>query len=425
MDLTVRSTTALSGEIEPQPSKPHTQFASALALLAGGKSVIEHPLRVKDTNVMLQAAEAMGATVKRTQERWSIWGVEGSLRPTKNVIDARNSGTVLSLLTSIATLAPAITVLNGDSQLRSRPMPALLRSLRRLGGDVYSTKSDESPPFVVFGGKLKGGKTRLGELNARYLPALLLPCPYAEERVTFSFEWTENPSQLGLALELMDAAGAGVSERRGELEVAKKTYRAFRFSVPQELSTAAPFVVAAALTESRLRIGGVKKIIGRDVPFLAVLKRAGIRLEASKKGFYVEGEQSPRATKLDLSPLPELLPIVALLACKAKGRTFIQNAEEARTMKSDRISATARELRRMGARILERRDGLLIEGPARLKGCEVDGHGDYAVVAALVVAGMLAEGKTTVKNGVQALRTSHSRFISTFQALGAEIGYST
>ncbi|GAH90046.1 unnamed protein product, partial [marine sediment metagenome] len=125
MDIIVRPTERLSGEIEPQPSKLHTQFASALALLAEGKSVIEHPLRVKDSYVMLQVAEAMGATVKRTQDRWSIWGVNGNLKPAQNVIDAKNSGTALSLLTPIAALAPMITVLNGDTQLRSRSMPVL------------------------------------------------------------------------------------------------------------------------------------------------------------------------------------------------------------------------------------------------------------------------------------------------------------
>ena len=92
-------------------------------------------------------------------------------------------------------------------------------------------------------------------------------------------------------------------------------------------------------------------------------------------------------------------------------------------MKSDRISAIARELRRMGGKVLERRDGLLIQGPAKLRGCEVDGHEDYAVITALIVAGLLADGKMVIKNGTKALRTSCSRFISTFQGLGADIGY--
>ena len=423
MDLIVQPATGLSGELEPQPSKLHTQFASALALLAGGKSVIERPLRVKDTNVMLQAAEAMGATVKRAQDRWSIWGAGGGLKPAQNVIDAKNSGTALSLLTSIAALAPAITVLNGDTQLRSRPMPALLRFLRRLGADVHSTKPDDSPPFVVFGGELAGGKVRLGEVNARYLPALLLPCPYGRKQVELSFKRSQKNPQLELILELAKRAGVEVSPRGKKLLIPNRPYRTFSFRVPQELAAAAVFVVAAALTDSKLKLRGVKDVAGRDVAFLDILRMAGLKVQVSKKIFVVEGKQNPSAAKLDLSRVPELLPIIAVLACKAKGKTLIRNAGEARAMKSDRVSAMARELRRMGARVLEHDDGLLIHGPAKLKGCEVDGHDDYAVVAALVVAGLLAEGKTIVKNGVAVLRTSCSRFISTFHGLGADISH--
>jgi len=422
VDLIVRPAAELSGELEPQPSKLHTQFASAVALLAGGKSVIENPLRVKDTQVMLQAAEAMGATVKRTQERWSIWGVSGKPKLAQNVIDARNSGTALSLLTSIAALAPAITVLNGDTQLRSRPMPGLLKSLRRLGADVHSTKPDDSPPFIVFGGKVTGGKVQLGKVSAHYLPALLLPCPYAEKQVKLSIKQAQK-TQLKPILELTKKVGAEVSPWGERLLMPNRPYRAFSFRVPQELAAAAPFIVAAALTNSKLKLRGVKGVAGRDVAFLDLLKVAGLKLHSSKKGFIAEGKQNPRAAKLDLSHVPELLPMIAVLACKAKGKTLIRNAGEARTMKSDRISAVARELRRMGAKMLEHHDGLLIQGAAKLKGCEVDGHDDYAVVAALVVAGLLAEGETKIKNGVTALRTSYSRFISTFQGLGADIGH--
>jgi 3-phosphoshikimate 1-carboxyvinyltransferase len=423
MDLIVRPATGLSGELEPQPSKLHTQLASALALLADGKSVIEHPLRVNDTNVMLQAAEAMGTTVKRAQDRWSIWGVGGSLKPAQNVIDAKNSGTALSLLTSITALAPAITVLNCDTQSRSRPMPALLKSLRRLGAEVHSTKPDDTPPFVVFGGKLVGGKVHLGRVNARYLPAILLPCPYAVKRIELPFKWSLEDLQLELVLGLMKRAGVEVGQRGRKLLIPNRPYRAFNFRVPQELSSAAPFIAAAALTDSKLKLRGVKCVTGRDVAFLDLLRMVGLRVQASKKCFVVEGKQKTRAAKLNLSIVPELLPIIAVLACKAAGKTLIRNAGEARTMKSDRVSAMARELRRMGARVLEHHDGLLIQGPTKLKGCEVDGHDDYAVVAALIVAGLLAKGETKVKNGAEALKTSCTRFISTFQGLGADIGH--
>jgi 3-phosphoshikimate 1-carboxyvinyltransferase len=188
---------------------------------------------------------------------------------------------------------------------------------------------------------------------------------------------------------------------------------------------AAPFIVAAGLLDSRLRVRGMKEISFRDLNFLKALKSFGLKLCTSGKLIEVEGKYRLRGTKLDLSWAPELLPLMAVLSCAASGKTLIRNAEEARTMKSDRISAIAQELRRMQARVLEQSDGLVIQGPAKLKGCEVDGHGDYAVVSALAVAGLLAEGKTVIKNGADALSVSYSRFVSTFQSLGAEMSYSS
>ena len=422
MDLVVQPATSLSGEIEPPQSKLCTQIACALATLAEGKSTVESPLRVKDTTVMLKAAETMGATVKRTQERWSIWGVDGKPKPTQNVIDARNSATALGLLTSIAVLSSTPTVLTGDVQLRSRPMPGLLWALRYLGADVHSTKPDDTSPFVVFGGGLRGGKMRLSEIEARYLPAVLLPTPYVKNRIELLGRG-KKPLQLETMVKLMGTARVRVAGSGGKVSIPTHPYRAFNYKVPRELTSAAPFLVAAALTDSRLKLRGVKEMSGRDAAFLRALESFGMELHLSRRCIDVEGRRRLRAARLDLSWAPELLPIMAVLACGARGKTLIRNAEGARTMKSDRISAVARELRQMGGMVLERSDGLLVRGPAKLKGCEVDAHNDYAIAAALVVAGLLAEGKTTIEDGAQALPTSCSRFVSTFQGLGADIGY--
>ncbi len=424
VNLVVQPATSLSGEIELPPSKLYTQIACALAMLAEGKSTIESPLRVKDTMVMLKAAEVVGATVKRTQERLSIWGVGNNLKPAQNVIDAKNSGTAMSLLTSIATLASTPTIINGDTQLRSRPMPALLRALRRLGADIHSTKPDESPPFVVFGGGLNGGKVRLSEAEARYLPAVFLPAPHAKKKVEFSLP-SSKKFQLESTLKLMKTARAKITERKGVISILNHPYRAFNYRVRREVVGAAPFIVAAGLLNSRLKLRGAKEISFRDAAFLQGLKSFGLKLLSSGKSIEVEGRHRLRGTQLDLSWAPEILPLMTVLACGVRGKTIIRNAEEARVMKSDRISTIAQELRRMQARVLEQSDGLVIQGPAKLKGCEVDGHGDYAVASALAVAGLFAEGKTVIKNGAEALGTSFSRFISTFQSLGAEMSYSS
>ena len=424
MNLVVTPAGEISGEVEAPPSKLHTQMACALAVLCEGKSTIGSPLRVKDTTVMLKALETFGATVKRTQEKWSIWGTSGDLKPVQNVLDAKNSGTALRLLTSIACLSRTPCVVNGDVQLRSRTMPEFIRALRNLGADVHSTKPDDSPPFIIFGGGIRGGKVELTESEAPYAPAILLPTPYARKETEFKIR-AGRGLQVETALELMKVAGAKITRHKGRILIARRPYRPFDYSVRKEVAGAAPFIVAAGLTDSRLRLRGAKNLSPRDMAFIRAIKLFGVDIRQTRKGINIDGTHGLRATKLDLSWAPELLPLIAVLACRSKGRTLIRNAERAKRMKSDRISAIARELRRMGAKVLEREDGLIIQGPARLRGCEVDGHGDHSVAAALAVAGLVADGKTVVKNGGDALGTSYSRFLSTFQHIGADMSYST
>ncbi|MFH1821881.1 MAG: hypothetical protein ABH852_05540 [Methanobacteriota archaeon] len=419
MNLVIKPSASISGEVEAPPSKLHTQFSAALAILTGGKSTIESPLRVRDTNVMLKAAESLGATVKRAKERWSIWGVDGEIKSDKNMIDAKNSGTAMSILTAISTLSLTSIVLNGDAQLRSRPMPVFLKTLRSLGTEVYSTKPNDSPPFMVFGGGMAGGKISIGSLETRYLPAILIAAPYAKKKVELKLK----VEPLDPVSELMKIGRVKVVEKRNTISVPKQPYRVFSYRVPQEVAGTAPFMTAACLTNSKIKVTHSREMTKRDKEFLNYLKSFGILPHASRKSVNLEGGHKLKAAKLNLSSAPEFLPMFAVIACLAKGKTLLHGVAGARTMKSDRISAITNELRRMRGRLLERSDGLLIQGPVKLKGREVDGHNDYAITAALAVAGLIADDKTTIKNAADSLSSTYSRFISTFQTLGAEISY--
>jgi len=423
MNLVVTPAGEISGEVEAPPSKLHTQMACALAALCEGKSTIESPLRVKDTNVMLKALEAFGGTVKRTQERWSIWGINGEPKPVQNVLDAKNSGTALCLLTSIACLSRTSCVVNGDAQLRSRTMPGFIHALRNLGADVHSTKPDDSPPFIIFGGGIRGGRMRLTKSEAPYAPAIFLPTPYAEKETEFTIQVGCDP-HVETALELMKVAKAKITRGRKKILITRRPYSSFNYPVRREVAGAAPFIIAAGLTGSRLRLRGPRDISKRDRAFIKALRLFGVEVHRTGKWVEIEGKRELRAAKLDLSWAPELLPLMAVLACGGRGKTIIRNAERAKQMKSDRISAISTELRRMGAKVLEQEDGLIIQGPARLRGCKVDGHGDHLIAAALAVAGLAAEGKTVIKNGGDVLGTSYSRFLSTFQHIGADMSYS-
>ena len=304
MNLVVKPSTSISGEVDAPPSKLHTQFATVLAILPGGKSTIDSPLRTRDTTVLLKAAESLGATVKRGQERWSVWGVDGKIRPNENTLDAKNSGTSLNLLTAITTLSPTPLVLNGDPQLRSRAMPQFLKALRSLGAEVYSTKPNASPPFMVFGGGLAGGRLKIRSIEARYLPTILIAAPYAKKRV----ELKSRLEPLNFISELMKIGRVKVSHRKGIVSIPQQPYRVFSYRVPKEVSGAAPLAISACLTNSKIKIKHTGQITDRDNKFLEYLRSFGFPIHASKKAISVEGRRKLKAVRLNLSSAPELLP---------------------------------------------------------------------------------------------------------------------
>lgn len=423
MDLIVRPTEKLRGVVSPSPSKFYTQFATATSLLAEGKSTVRLPLSVDDTRVLLHAIESMGATVKRTKDRWSIWGAGEALKPSSQTIDAKRSIVSLSLMASLASLSPHTIVVVGSDRLRALPMPSLVRALQKLGVDVHSAKYDESPPFVVFGGELEGGKISLGgEMDPSFLPAFLLMAPLAKSQVELVLTPNLKGHLLDAAVEILKERGIGISTTRRGLRVSPGSFKPIRFSPPPDVFSIAPYVTAALLTDSKLRVSGISKAKNLS-QFIGLFEKVGADFEVTSRSLNVTRARRFGSRRISLEGFPELFPLISTLACTAEGTIKIMNAERARKAKSDRITAMAQGLERMGANIEENRDGLIVEGPADLKGEVVDGHDDDAVVAALGVAGLIAEGETVVKNRAEALRDSYQSFVSTFQDLGARMEY--
>lgn len=423
MDLAVAPVQKLDGKITPSPSKFYTQFATAAALLADEKSVVKSPLLVDDARGLVKAIEDLGATTKRTKKNWKIWGTGCPPKPASQKIDAKKSIMCLSLLTSLSSLTSRLMVINGKKQVRSQSVKTLLDALQKLGVDVHSTKSDESPPLVTFESEIKGGKISLSEnTNPRFLPAFLLLTPYAKEKVELRLVPEFKTPVTEMAVEIMKKSNIDISTTQRRLRVEPGEYKSFEVTPPLNMFSTFPYVAGAILTGSKLRIAKISKAKNVDA-FTSLLEKMGVKLERTSRSVKISSSQEIRGRRYSLKGFSETIPFAAVIACIANGKTRIINAERARNMKSDRISAMAEGLERMGAKIEEKKDGLVIDGPAELEGAKVNGYEDDAVVAALGVAGLLAEGETIVKNRAETLRETYPRFVSTFQNLGAEMSY--
>jgi 3-phosphoshikimate 1-carboxyvinyltransferase len=408
MRVVVGRVEGISGELIPPPSKFFTQFSVALAAVCEGRSEIRSPLSVGDTTCLLSSVEKLGGIAKKSEGKWVVWGTAGRPSPTGGVLDAKNSATSLSLLSSISALAGRTMVVTGDLQLRSRSFPELLLGLRRIGASVFSTKENDSPPFVIMGADLRGGKVWLG-VPDKYLPALILPCLFGEREYRLIAKGGE---RLQRAEELLKAAGVSI-RWKGNLVIRKQVPRGFRATVPRDPDLLAPFAVLAALTDSRVQIRGE----GR---FFSLLRRLDVAVKVGGGKVTLEGPQQPKPVRMDLSETPEFFPLLCVMACFAKGTSVFSNLSPARKAKSDRVSVMVKSLQKMGAKIEERRSEVLIKGPCSLKGCGVDAGGDPCTAAALIVAGALAEGKTAVE-GIESLRLTYPNFLGSLRKLGGEI----
>ncbi|MEM2878184.1 MAG: hypothetical protein QXG10_01320 [Candidatus Hadarchaeales archaeon] len=423
MDITVMPGSSVVGEVEALPSKYLTLIACAVAALGPGKSVIESPLQCKDTSAMLRSCENMGCTVKKSAGRWTVWGVQRDFTPVQNALDLKNSGTAISLMCGVASLSKIPLVLTGDSDLCRRPMPEMLESLRRTGATVYSTKQDEGPPFIAFGGGVSGGKADLRDLPINVVPPALIISPYADKKTRIIVPSDREKFTIEDTLDIMKNAGVSASKSGNTITVPQGTYRGMTYRVRKEICSAAPFITSSAILGSKITVTGCEKPSRRDELFMKTMGAFGIRLKRRGAKVGVERDML-KGARIDLAWGPELFPFFAVIGCYARGTTRISGINAARRMKSDRVSSMVRELKKLGAKIMDDGTSVVIQGPCRIKGGEVQSWNDYAVTSALAAAATGGDEKIVIKGGADCMGTTYSKFISAFKALGAEMSYS-
>lgn len=418
--MVVRPAEEVRPEFPLLPSKLHTQLACALSLLAREKVEIRSPLSSSETRVILKVIEDLGFLVKKSSSSWTIYPPD-RITLTKKSLSVGSSATALAMLSSALSLFRLSVVLTGDSSLRSRKMSSLLSAFRKMGLDVHSTKKDDTPPFIVFGGEAGGGRVSLTAGEVRHLPALAVAAPGTAEDTVLQFPAKDARLFVEPVLDVFGQARMRVESMPGILAFPKQTVSGFTYTVREELSSSAPFIILSLLRgrEVRFRPG---KISGRDQLFLSLLKKFGLGVSQTTRSIRLCAGR-PRGASVDLSQAPELLPIFAVLSCFARGRTEIRGLEAARSSKSDRVHAVFTALRRLGADAVVYQDRMVIKGSTSLGGGEVSGAGDYAVTAALCIAGALAKGEVTVVNGAEALRQAYPSFISVLKQMGVETSY--
>ncbi|MFC7250649.1 3-phosphoshikimate 1-carboxyvinyltransferase [Halomicroarcula sp. GCM10025324] len=427
MDVTIANST-VRGTAKAPPSKSYTHRA----ILAAGyaeSAQVHDPLVSADTRATMRAVEAYGGSVDRSADdsTLDVDGFHGRPETPDDVIDCANSGTTTRLVTATAALQDNLTVLTGDDSLRSRPQGALLDAIEQLGGRAESTRANDQAPLVVGSGVGGGSVAIPGDVSSQYITALLMAGAVTDEGIDIELTTALKSSPyVDITLEVLEAFGVDAEQTDDGYSVAGgQTYDPVggEYHVPGDFSSISYLLSMGALAaEDELVVTSAFPSAQGDIAIVEVLERMGADLEWDRDA----GELTVRNSNLEgvevgVEDTPDLLPTIATLGAAADGVTRITDAEHVRYKETDRVSAMAEELTAMGAVVEEHEDSLVVYGEdTELTGATVDGRADHRIIMSLAVAGLVADGETTV-TGAEHVDVSFPAFFDVLSELGASV----
>jgi 3-phosphoshikimate 1-carboxyvinyltransferase len=407
--LIVASAVGLKGTLEVPGDKSISHRAVMLGALAHGKTKINHFLASADCLSTIQIFRGMGVKIDQKGNSAVVHGKGlNSLRPSRKTFDAGNSGTTARIILGILAGQPFTSRLTGDKYLRRRPMRRVMDPLAQMGARFEEMGEPERLPLKIETRSLHGITYKLPIPSAQVKSCLLMAGLFADGPTT-----VEEPIPTRDHTErIFNSFGIPCSKWNHSVTVRGPVtpFKGRVLTIPGDISSAAFFIVAGLITPN-------SHIVLKNVGFnptrtglIEILEEMGARIlvrpkktakgaepvadliirTSNLKGMTVGGEVVPR--------MIDEFPVFAVAATQAKGITVVKDAEDLKAKESDRITLTALNLRAMGADIVARNDGWVIKGPTPLKGANVSSGGDHRIAMSLAVAGLIAEGKTTIRD---------------------------
>ncbi len=422
---------ALTGACSVPGDKSISHRAVMFGSIAEGETRIRNFLAGGDCQSTVQVMRALGVEIAAATPTDLIVqgrGLDGLQEP-NDVLDCGNSGTTMRLLLGLLAGQKFVSFVTGTAQIRRRPMGRVVRPLRGMGADIMGRQNGDNAPLGIRPARLRGVEYDMPVASAQVKSCVVLAGLYSQGLTV-----VHEPGPARDHTERMLAAmGAPISVygRKVTAERPDKPLSALDITVPGDLSSAAFLLAAGAIVpDSHITIRDVG-VNPTRIGVIAALQAMGAQItfhnERSEGGEPV-ADLEVRAGALHgatfggeaIVTMIDELPMLAIVATQAQGRTIIRDAGELRVKETDRIATTVSELRKMGANIEPTADGFVIDGPTHLAGAPVEGHGDHRLAMALTIAGLVAQ-KQTVVYGSQVTVDSFPGFEITLQSLGARL----
>jgi 3-phosphoshikimate 1-carboxyvinyltransferase len=427
--LKVTKSQNLQGEVRMPRSKTHSFRALILASLANGISYVRNPKLSGDWHEAVKAMSMYGAKIEEIEKQvFRVEGVGGDLQTPADVINVNNSGTMLFFISGVAAACPGWSVITGDESIRTlrKVSKNLFEPFQELDVEVISTKNDGMAPLIIKG-KVNGGVAHMDGVGCQPVFSVLIASAFSKEPVEV---FARNPGErayIDLLLYWFRKVGLQYENVDNKHEhytfPGNKPPQAFDAEIPFEWSAPAYPLLAAILTPaSEITVRGMNwEDPYGDKQVISVLQDMGADITIDGNSLTARTSEL-HGIEVDMNNLPDQVPTIAVAACFAKGKTVIKNAITARWKECDRIAAVCKELSKMGAKVIEKEDGLIIDqdGTWKLKAAHLDGYYDHRMVLALAIAGMQVEGETLISDA-EMVEKSFENFIPDMIKVGANL----
>ena len=392
----------VSGRVAVPGSKSVTQRYFNLALLGRLPLLVRRPLMSEDTQLFLRGLEACGFRVEAADEGLRLEPIDRGAPAAESGVEifCGAGGTMFRFMTATLTAIPGIWRLDGIERLRERPSGPLISALRQLGAEVECPRREGYAPLRILGGSLRGGHCTLDAgASSQFLSALLMVALAARQEVTIEVGALTSEPYVDLTLDAISELGGRVQRVGNVFTVRPARLRGKNVTVEADYSAVAYPGAAAMLSGGRVLIEGPRRDSRQgDRKFVDLLAQMGGRVRWDSTGVEIAAG-GLRSLGADLSETPDQVPTLAALAPFASGTTRITGVPHLRIKESDRLSAMAEELGRLGAEVEELSDGLISPGiwadsDPPTNPVEVETHGDHRIAMSLALVGLRRPGVT-------------------------------
>lgn len=382
-------------------SKSITNRALLLASLCPQEVTITHALDSEDTRVMQESLSRLGFRLSQPQpETLVIRGEGGKIPATQADLWVANAGTAARFLTALVALGKGTYRIDGTPRMRQRPIQPLLDALNALGAEAFSEAGTGCPPVVVRARGLKGGEVAVrGDISSQFLSALIMVAPRASGTVTIRIEGAlVSAPFVQMTLRMMRQFGVDACWEEEHARIIVPAPQRYQlkdqavYPVEPDATAASYFFAAAGITGGRVRIPALNRhSLQGDIRFVDILEQMGCTVRWLPDGVEVAGTSALHGVDVNMSDISDTFITLAVVAPFADSPTRIRGVEHARYQESNRVSAVANELKRLGVNVEEHEDGLTIY-PGTPRGGTVQTYNDHRIAMAFALIGLRVPG---------------------------------